>query len=342
MDTRIELLESTKAIDRKFGLGFAAALALDLQQVNAFRPVFLSSLATAMSVAPEALGERSVGALMLATPEVSTLYMEDILADPNLVSNADILWLLTELTQRQLPGVKGISDQVLSRNLMTEVAAVHIGILTRKANIPVRVQSSLVACAQGKASKADVVSFASWYDTDAEKALWALMLGTEDSELVVRAFDALAAKPLLTPGIAALYDYVRSSYYDDRALVGRLVAALALENVLSDSTFSRAFEGLDTLPKSRDLVRVVLKGSSSRASREVIKRYGALVERTLLLELIGRSDSSVRAAAVEALSSENDVAILKILADSYAAENDPAVRAVYEQHISTIRERVNR
>jgi hypothetical protein len=96
------------------------------------------------------------------------------------------------------------------------------------------------------------------------------------------------------------------------------------------------------LPKSRDLVRVVLKGSSSRASREVIKRYGALVERTLLLELIGRSDSSVRAAAVEALSSENDVAILKILADSYAAENDPAVRAVYEQHISTIRERVNR
>jgi hypothetical protein len=271
------------------------------------------------------------------------LYAEDILADSNLVPDGDLLWLLSELTQRQFPGVKRVSAQVLARKLVPEVGGLYLEMLSRKASIPARVQSSLVGCALGKDGKvADVVSFAAWYDTDAEKALWALVLSTQDAEVGARAFDALAAKPLLGPGISALYDSVRSTYYADRALLGRLVAALALENALSDSTFSRAFEGLDVLPQSRDLIRVVLKGPSSRAVREVIKRYGTHVERTQLLDLIGHSDPLVRAAAVEALSSANDVAILKILADAYAGETDPEVRAVYETHISTIKERVNR
>ncbi len=343
IEARIELLESAKAIDSRFTSGLAAALALDLKQVNSFRPIFLASVSAAMAVDSESLRQRSVGTLMLATPEVSTLYAEDVLADPNLVPDGDLLWLLSELTQRQFPGVKRVSAQVLARKLVPEVGVIYLEILSRKATIPARVQSSLVGCALEKNGKAaDVVSFAAWYDTDAEKALWALVLSTQDSEVGARAFDALAAKPLLAPGISALYDYVRSTYYADRALVGRVVAALALESALPDSIFSRAFEGLDVLPKSRDLVRVVLKGPSSRAVREVIKRYGTHVERTQLLDLIGQSDPLVRAAAVEALSSANDVAILKILADAYAGEKDPAVRAVYEMHISTIKERVKR
>lgn len=343
IEARIELLESAKAIDSRFTSGLAASLALDLKQVNSFRPIFLASVSAAMAVDSESLRQRSVGTLMLATPEVSTLYAEDVLADPNLVPDGDLLWLLAELTQRQFPGVKRVSAQVLARKLVSEVGVIHLEILSRKATIPARVQSSLVGCALEKNGKlADVVSFAAWYDTDAEKALWALVLSTQDSEVGARAFDALAAKPLLAPGISALYDYVRSTYYADRALVGRVVAALALENTLPDTAFSRAFEGLDVLPKSKDLVRVVLKGPSSRAVREVVKRYGAHVERVQLLDLIGQSDPLVRAAAVEALSSSNDVAILKILADAYAGERDPAVRAVYEMHISTIKERVKR
>lgn len=343
IETRIELLESAKKIDSKFTFGLAASLALDLKQVDYFRPILVAAVAAAMAVDSESLRERSVGALMLATPEVSTLYAEDVLADRNLVPDGDLLWLLPELTQRQFPGVKRVTAQVLARELVSEVPAVYLEIMSRKASIPARVQSSLVGCAlKNDGTVADVVSFAAWYDTDAEKALWALVLSTRDSEVGARAFDALAAKPLLAPGISVLYDHVRSTYYADRALVGRLVAALALENALPDSVFSRAFEGLDVLPKSRDLVRVVLKGPSTRAVREVIKRYGTHVERTQLLDLVSQSDPLVRAAAVEALSSANDVAILKILADAYAVETDPAVRAAYEMHISTIKERVKR
>jgi hypothetical protein len=340
--TRVELLESAKSIDPKFTLGLAAALALDLKQVNSFRPFFLTSVAAAMAVDSGTLRDRSVGALMLATPDISTLYAEDILADPNLVPDSDILWLLSELTQRQFPGVKRVSDQVIARKLVPEVEAVFLEILGRKSSIPARVQSSLVSCASGKAGRADVVSFAGWYDSDAERALWALLLKTQDPELAERAFDALAAKPLLAAGISGLYDYVRSTYYADRMVVGRLVAALALEEDLPDGVFSRAFEGLDRLPRSRDLIRVVLKGPSSRALREVIKRYGPLIDRMQLLDLVKQADPLVRAAAVEALSSANDVAILKILSDAYAGETDPGVRSAYEKHISTIKERVNR
>lgn len=340
--TRIELLEALRAEDPRASIGFAAALALDLKQLDAFRPVFVSGAAASLREDPSAVSDRSVGALMLVIPEVSTLYIEDILVEPSSLHDRDVLWLLAELAKRQFPGVKRISERALAREIVPTEAKLFLEILTRKASIPARVQVSLVTCAMGRAAKAEVVSFAGWYDSDAEKVLWALVVISKDPELGARAFDALAAKPLLAPGISGLYDYVRSTYYADRALVGRIVAALALENVLPDSVFSGAFDGLNGLPKSRDLVRVVLKGPSSRAVREVIKRYNSLIDRTQLLELVGQSDPLVRAVVVEALSSANDVGILKILADSYAVETDPVVRAAYEKHISTIRERVNR
>jgi hypothetical protein len=342
MPVRIELLETVRTVDPKFAVVLAASLALDLKQVDSFRPIFLASAAGMLAVVPSELQERSVGALMLATPAVSSLYAEDLLTVPNVISDSDLLWLLPEMTKRQLPGVKRISDQARARRLVPDSAAIFLEILSRTSIIPARVQSTLVACALGQAGKADVVSFAGWYDSDAEKALWALVVNTKDSEVGERAFDALAAKPMLVPGISDLYELVRSTYYADRAVVGRPVAALALENVLSDADFSRAFEGLNDLPQGRELLKVVLKGPSPRALREVIRRYGPLLDRMQLLDVIKHPDPQVRAAAVEALSGANDVVILKILADTYAEEAELVVRSAYENHISTIKERVNR
>ena len=340
--TRVELLEVVRAFDSRFSVGLAASLALDLKQLDPFQPVFLRSAAEALTGDPETLQGHSTGALMLATPEVSMLYADDIVDDPMVVSDGDIAWLLSELTKRQLPGVKRLSEVAVARALVPPVEVVFLQILGRKAPIPARVQASLVACAFGQSSKADVVSFAGWYDTDAEKALWALVGSTKDLDLGAKAFDALAAKPLLTQGISELYDYVRSTYYPDRAVVGLPVAALALENVLSDAEFSRAFEGLDRLPKSKELIKIVLKGPSARALREVMARHAPLVERTQLLDLVRHSDPTVRAVAVEALKDANDVAILKMLTDAYTNEADPIVKAAYEKHISTIRERVGK
>lgn len=337
---RMELLEGTKAFDSQFAVGLAAALALDLKQVESFRPIFSTAAATAFGVDPSTLQDHSIGALMLATPEISNLFAEQIVDQRSLVSDSDVLWLLPELTKRQLPGIKRLADQVIARKLIPEVSRLFLEVLSRKSSIPARVQISLVTCALDQASKSDVVSFAGWYDSDAEKSLWALILTAEDKDVGARGYDALAAKPLLAPGISELYDFVRSEYHGDRAVVGRVVAALALENVLSDEVFAAAIDGLDRLPKGKDLVKVVLKGPSARAVKEVIKRYNSLIERTQLLDLLKKPDPLVRSVAIEALSSSNDVGVLKILADSYAEEIDPTVRAVYERSVSTIKERV--
>jgi hypothetical protein len=337
---RIELLEGAKVFDRQFVVGLAAALSLDLQQVESFRPVFETAAAISFGVDPTALQGRSVGSLMMAIPEISNLFAEQIGDKRSLVSDTDILWLLPELTRRQLPGIKRLAGQVIARKLVSDSARVFLEVLSRKSSIPARVQISLVNCALAQADKSDVVSFAGWYDSDAEKSLWALILTSEDKEVGARGYDALAAKPLLSPGISELYDYVRAEYHSERAVVGRVVAALALESVLSDEVFAGAIDGLDRLPKGKDLVKIVLKGPSTRAVREVIKRYDALIDRSQLLDLLKKPDPLVRAVAIEALSSSNDIGVLKILADSYAEEIDPTVRAVYEKRISTIRERI--
>ena len=58
-----------------------------------------------------------------------------------------------------------------------------------------------------------------------------------------------------------------------------------------------------------------------------------------IVDLLGHPSQTVRIAAVSHLSQVNDIMLLKLISQSYEEENDPKVRAVYEQKISVIRDR---
>jgi hypothetical protein len=117
------------------------------------------------------------------------------------------------------------------------------------------------------------------------------------------------------------------------------LAALALERYIPESLFDKSLLGLEQLSNAGKFIGLLLTSSSNNAVRKVLKLYGSIAERPDLIALLKHPDSDIRAQVVAELSTANDVAVIKILSDSYKDEADATVRAVYEDKVAVIKER---
>jgi hypothetical protein len=341
-EQRMQLIERARQSDEKAGHLVAAALALDLGDWEGVHGYFLALAAQKLGVQPPELDGFSPRTLMIFVPEVVVRFGDELLTGDFEGTGPQLVWSLKQLVQRGMPGVRLLAQEGVRRRVAPEARLIFLKLLGASYELPTRVQSTLVAATFDQITLDQLKPLAEWFEPDAESAIWATVLTAADEEARVWAFDVLATRPIASRSISNLYDMVRSRYYAQRTVLAPVLAVMALEGEIPEDLFKPQFEGWEGKPEQKILVELVLKGPSADAIRELIQRYPTLLDRFTMLELTKHPSPAVRSIAVSSFADAHDIVYLKVLADNYAEETDGAVRAVYQEKISVIRERAQR
>jgi hypothetical protein len=337
--SRVEILKAEYYRLPRLVLRLTASFVLDLKEYSGFRAILVPA-ATDVAHAPDA-EERSTLAILLLFADLSSIFLEDILASSDRIPDADVTWLLRDLAKQGAPQLPAVADLALSRKMTSGARQIFMQMIRKRTNLDKSIVLALVEGALGVLSSREVALFGTWYDEQAERVLAACIVVAEDPDTSLAALDALAAKPIMDPFVASLVESVQGRFRPDRRALVKLVGAVALLDVVSPEYFKSAFDGLDKLSNPKDLLFMLLKSPAPEVVGEVMSRYAGLFDMLSLIDLLPHENKAVRLAAVRNLKDANDIGMLKLLLDAYDREADPDVRKAYEDNVSIVKERVS-
>jgi hypothetical protein len=321
------------------GLRLAAALALDLEARDEFHGVMSQLVGDSLSM--NDASSYSSWSMILAHPDLSVIFGEDVIQRREDIPDADLLWVLRVLAERNDINVRAIASLALERGLLSPMQKRLLEQVRDRGDLPVDVLSALTRAAAGVLKKEDLGSFGRWYDVESEPLLLAILVMEDDPELLQEAFEVLSGKSLMSEPAASLVDWVRRNAWEDRNSFAKAVGVFGSLEFVDQGQIEKAFDVFDNFVKDTDLLDILLDSKSPVLSRLVIERYSKLLGLGALLGLLNDPDPKTRIAALRAMKGFNDVGALKIIIDHYEKEKDPEVRAVYQQTFWMIREREN-
>ncbi len=335
---RLEELARLYNLSPRLATTLAGASALDTGEAEPYRGIFAKAAAEDAGAGSE--GERNPYALMLLNPDLHDLFSEDIVALEGRISGVDLVWLLEQLGRQGRSEVSTVAQIAVRRGIEKGARVVFLQEVARSASLPQRIRSSIVSGALGKVTMDDVRRFGEWYGQGAPRVLEATILTTSEPSLRQAAFDALLAKPLGDPYIARVMDFIRTTYGSDSGGFAGLVGALALRDDVGEDILRRELEVVRNAPRSRELLRQLVRGAPVQALPVIVEMYSDSMDQLDIVDLLTHSSPRVRTVAVSRLSKVNDIMLLKLILQSYDDERDPDVRAVYEEKISIVKERL--
>jgi hypothetical protein len=321
----------------KLIMRFTAALALDTAQPNQFRDILAMMLQDTEQV-PDGAKHSSL-TLMMLLPDVSSLFLDDIAGSISQISDDDLRWVLGELAVRGNSQMPRVADIALSRKLIVPPFTSFLEVLRRKTVIPQPVMVALVNGALAQLSESDGKVLSNWLDQDSFPALAAAILTTTDPGIKSAAVEAMSTKPTSNRLLQKLMDFGKANYKEDIGKLAEVISALALEDRLGNVDLDQRLQGIDALPRSRDVLGILMTSESSRVIASVVRIYKDTISPVAYLDLLSNRDKVVRMLAIEQLSTCNDIVALKIIIDSYEEETDGDVKAAYEKLITVIKER---
>jgi hypothetical protein len=135
-------------------------------------------------------------------------------------------------------------------------------------------------------------------------------------------------------------DFIRTTYGSDSGRFAGLVGALALRDEVGEDILRRELEVVRNAPRSKELLRQLVRGAPVQALPVIVEMYSDSMDQLDIVDLLTHSSPQVRTVAVSSLSKVNDIMLLKLISQSYDDERDPDVRALYEEKISIVKERL--
>ena len=336
LDERGTLLRRAYPSEPDFILRLAAAIALDAANPAAYQPVLAQLVGDALEL--ENAGRYSTLGLVVAHPQLATVFGDDIVQKREQLTNDDLLWLLHILAQRNDVNTRAIANLALERGMISPLRKVFLQLVRDKADLPADVLAALIRAAAGALTKDDISSFGRWYDVDAEGILLAVLATTSDEVLLLESFDVLAGKSLTIEPSASLVNWVRSSYWTQRGNFAHVIGVLGMSEKVDPAEIERSFSAFDRIAKNSDVIEILLRTNNAVVVRQVLQRYGEMVELGDKLNLLRNSERTVRTAAIRSIRT-NHIGALKFIIDAYEAERDPEVKALYRERFDIIRER---
>lgn len=336
LDERQALLRQGYAGDPAFILRLTTALAFDSGELKDYQPILSQLIGDALDMKDSQ--QYSALGLILAHPQLATIFGEDIVQKREQLSDQDVVWVLHVLAERNDINTRAVANLALERGILSPLRCVFLQLVRDKAGLPGDVLSALIRAAGGSVSKEDISSFGRWYDVDAERILLAIMADTKDPSLLLEAFDILAGKSVTIEPSATLVNWVRVHYWQQRASFAHVIGVLGSLDAVSMQEVEESFSAFDSYVKKSDLIRILLETKRPVVDQLVLKRYGDLVELGDKLNLLKSSDKAVRMAAIRSIHT-NHIGALKFIIDAYEDETDPDVRALYKEQFDIIRER---
>lgn len=337
MEARNKYLRQAYPSAQAVVLRLAAALGFDSNNVEGYQPV-LSQLIGDSGNLPDA-NERSALALILANPEISAVFADDVIQRMTEIPDADIVWLMRILAERKDSNVRAIANVAIERKLLPPVRRVFLEMLRDRGNLVPALVLAFVRAAAGALQIEDISRFGEWYDLDSEKVLLAVMADNTDTALLVEAFETVAGKSLSLQPSTKLINWVRNHFWEERGELAHVIGVIANVEYYSDKEVSEALAPLDKHSKDQQLMNILFGSNKPGLVRAVIDRYTATLGPGRLLSLLSHPDKAVRLLAIGRLKDLNQLELLKIIIDNYEREKDPEVRQAYKDSFWVIKQR---
>jgi hypothetical protein len=336
-ESQVDELTKLYEFDPGVATLLAAALALDSGDAEPYRGILARAVADQVGV-PDG-GEHSPYALMLLLPDAHDLFSEDLIEESDKIPSADIKWLLEVLGRKGRSEIATVAQLASNRQVVAGPYAVFLRELQMSVTLSEGLRMSLVSGMLGTLSSTDIKRFGEWYGQGAPRVLEASIITAQDSGIRSAAFDALRTKPLSDTYIAQIVEFLDSTYGGESSKYGGIVAVFALRETVDAQTVNRELGLIKNAPRMRDLLKQLVKGAPPDMLVVLLQRYSDSMEPLDVVDLLSNPSVEVRKVAVDRLSSENDIMLLKLISQSYDDEKDPSVRAVYEAKIGVVRDR---
>ncbi len=326
---RCSELRAAYAIDPKVTLRMAAAVALDSSNVEDYQELLSQLVGDSLGM-DDAKTHTALG-LILGHPELALVFSEDVIARRTELDNADILWLLKLLADRNDFNVRAFASLALERGILPPIRRLYLTAINEREDLPADVVNSLVRAAAGAIKVEDIGAFGRWIDSDSARLLLVVCADVTDRDVLTETFDILAGKSISIQPSGALIDWLRKNHWDRRADFARPIGVLAnIDSVPEDEVLS-ALGAFDAFAKDTRLINLLVETRNPLVTRLVVRKYSSRLSLGVLLNLLDNSDREVRKIAVGALEPYHDVGALKIILDHYGSEKDPEVLEEYKK-----------
>lgn len=329
---RMDILQQAYQADKDAVAQLAAALGLDLQNIEIFRPIYAQA-AQELGSSPEPL-EQSTAVIMVAVAPIRARYFSDLLESFEMTP-ADTVWLLSRLREQGEANVKPVAALGLKNGAFTGPRRVFAETLAGPTVLSTRDRIVLIACLISAPSKANAVALGASYNPDTPRALLALIWLSDDPEVRLAALDGLFAKPLGEPNLQRIAEFVKSKKPQERDRYSKLLATAGLRELLTAQEFSAGFTMLQQAPPEPDLIAALLQRAPAPVVFEVLAAAGDGLQGSVYLDLLKHPSKDVRIEALKRLRGFNDATMFALLRQMYDDERDEEVRQEYRAFLSS-------
>ncbi|MDZ4785117.1 MAG: HEAT repeat domain-containing protein, partial [bacterium] len=286
------------------------------------------------------LESKSSLSLILASSSLSENFGSEVIDRRNKIPDADILWLIKILAERDDANVRYLAETANARKLLTPKRAFFLSIIENRQDLPTPVLRSLVKASLGIIKAEDISSFGRWYDNSIEEILLTLCSTETDPDVLYEVFDTVASKTLLDQLGGSLIEWVKKNYWDTRLEFIRSIGILALGEHSSKTEIQDALSIFDRYVADKELLGALMSADSTKVATSVIDRFREVIPVSNLLILLNDRDREVRLTAISALARSNDVGALRVILDGYEKENDQIVKKAYEEKFWVVKQRL--
>ena len=335
-DPRVVPEERKKAIydlygkEKEFGLQYACAVAIDQENTGEFLEPFRELLS--LKYPNIRIGGVSLGALVLGFREPSMKFGAFMLPKVTSMSNSDLEWLLKRDTVKEFKIFLLLSKEVLKRRMLKPEREFFFEVLDEKWPVASpKVLDALTAAAQGNTTTDTVLTLAEWYSPKQDLVLLRLCALEQDLGVAQVAFEKALNRSVTSEPMKGIVNWVRVNSWGDRGKFAKPVVIIAFPEEYGFDKAKEAFTSLSEIMDKKTLFESFMRSTRPEYIVFALEAFGSKAVPSDLMPLLKHENSSVRIAALKSLRSTNTLEQRKVMTKRYAEEQDPTVRAAYEE-----------
>jgi len=331
IEARKAALHKIYAEQSAAALQLAAALSLDGKADGPFVPVF-RQLAAAHQGRDD-LGDKSTWELIIADSSLTAFYAEDITKNLSELSPTTLSWALKELSNSGSSLLLNIADEALQRKYLPPFGSLFLKTMVAldSSETDHAIKRALAHGAVGAVDRVDIGVLARWYAPEAEDVLLAVCATSEDKEIALSAFDALATRTIFKEPAKSLFKMAKGKLWSSRSKIVKAIGILANHEIAGPEQAEYALDTLVPLASPRYLWKGIYAIGDPSLSLMTLERLELVLPSSDKILLLKEQDKALRMAGIKSLEGSNDLSVLQAIVRNCEREKDPEVKELYRQ-----------
>ena len=256
-------------------------------------------------------------------------------------SDAEVSWaFLRPLAKNETPSTVLVTE-VEKRKVFGPYTHTYLAPLELEEKLPEGTLSLLGRLLNKTVTRGDVEQLGVWLHPASLAILQILLLEPYSNEVLQEAAEYVAGRAGGNVYAGALFSSIKKLPGDVQGKIIPLIGVTTTDRPHEDAVIDKALEPLVGLD-DYSIFSVLLRSSNQSFLRRYLTTFHEHIPGASMVSLLSNPDPSVRIAAVRALKTVNQTAVLQVAIQAYESEKDPAVRKIYEEELWVIKERIKK